>query len=867
MTVAAARSAARSPGPSGDGLGGVRSGDVDALLDLAALTRAGWDPVTLVWKPDPSHPVLGFRCCGVDGCGYPADTAAGLCRGCDATRLALGGDDLAGFCRAGVQRRQWCAERLCLVCRTPGHERPATGSGLCIACSATARFRRQGIDAYVLGDDRFAPAVAHLSFGRCVVASCDRRAHNRQGLCAPHARNWSRAGRPDLERWSRTEGPVKGDRAGHVVLRGLGPRLIAEVLFGIQAAAAEGRKTPPVSIRGVVEWLRRTQEASVLTVDPAATGSEAARMFLAFTADRLAVALSSPEREYPKDVWDLRPWGHPGRLSFVGGGGPARRNRRRARPVTQRWLREAAKRWAFDSLAATSPGPAQQMLWVVGLWSEHLATRADHGERAAELTRADMMAFLARLGSMERAGQLSASSRSRAVEDLARFLRDCRELGLTGTGGPMAGLADDVAIRRSERPRRPKPGGDNDTGSALPAGIVAALLDEDSLGQLQHGFGPGARRLVELLAGVGRRPDEVCSLPWACLDHDETIGADGQPRRHPVLVHDMPKVGRLGCRLPIHERERALILAQQAQVQACFPDTPTGELALFPRAQKNPDGRAPVRPNWLSRTVRAWVDALASLDLPELDPAGRPVAFDRSRVFPYAFRHTFAQRHADNGVHPDVLKELMGHETITTTMGYYRVTAKRKREAQDRLGPLQVDAGGQAVRPGRASLSASEAARDDVGQVAVPFGVCTEPANVRADGRSCPFRHRCLGCTYFRTDASFQPQLRSYLTNLLADRERLSAAAPQLAGWAQRDALPSEGEIEALRRLIAGNDAMVAALDDADREAVADAIATVRRHRAGLETTFPVQFRGLVRQSVPDVFPNVEAQPRSAERA
>lgn len=84
--------------------------ELGALLDYGMLSCVGWDAATLVWKPDPSHPVLGFRCCGVDGCGYPADTAEGLCAGCDATRVALGGDDMAAFCRAGVQRRQWSAE-------------------------------------------------------------------------------------------------------------------------------------------------------------------------------------------------------------------------------------------------------------------------------------------------------------------------------------------------------------------------------------------------------------------------------------------------------------------------------------------------------------------------------------------------------------------------------------------------------------------------------------------------------------------------------------------------------------------------------------------------------------------------------------
>jgi integrase len=41
--------------------------------------------------------------------------------------------------------------------------------------------------------------------------------------------------------------------------------------------------------------------------------------------------------------------------------------------------------------------------------------------------------------------------------------------------------------------------------------------------------------------------------------------------------------------------------------------------------------------------MRRWVGALSAL----LDRDGEP--FDRSRVVPYAFRHSYAQRHADNG--------------------------------------------------------------------------------------------------------------------------------------------------------------------------------------------------------------------------
>jgi hypothetical protein len=187
-----------------------------------------------------------------------------------------------------------------------------------------------------------------------------------------------------------------------------------------------------------------------------------------------------------------------------------------------------------------------------------------------------------------------------------------------------------------------------------------------------------------------------------------------------------------------------------------------------------------------------------------------------------------------------------------------RVTTQRKRAAQDALGPLQIDAHGRPVRPGLAGLADAEALREQVGQVAVPFGVCTEPSNVAADGRSCPFRHRCTGCTYFRTDPSYTPELQAYLTRLLADNERLTAAVPALAEWARREAAPSEEEIEAVRRLLRANDELLAGLDDTDRAAVHDAIATIRTHRARLNADFPAELAGLTRHPAPVFFPTIE---------
>ena len=60
---------------------------------------------------------------------------------------------------------------------------------------------------------------------------------------------------------------------------------------------------------------------------------------------------------------------------------------------------------------------------------------------------------------------------------------------------------------------------------------------------------------------------------------------------------------------------------------------------------------------------------MLSSDLP--GPDGTPLPFDRSAIYPYAFRHSYAQRHADAGVSVEILKELMDHKDLSVTQGYY----------------------------------------------------------------------------------------------------------------------------------------------------------------------------------------------------
>lgn len=823
-----------------------------AAVDWELLGRLGFDPDRDCFAPDADDPVFGFMECRAANCDQVARTSLGLCWRCDQFwKRQRPGADFERFCQQVPDRlRHRRGEAaLCRVCRTPGHERPVRAHGLCAACENTAAKRGQSADEFVLGDDQFPPAEPRPSFGRCAVATCTRFAWRaRPALCEPHHASWASAGRPTgvaLRAWCARQRSIDRD-CRVVVLAGLGERARLEVLYGLQRAAEVGRKTKPNDVQTAVNILRCQGVASVgeVSMEQITPGTQTQR-FLAFTNDQVSLACSTRAGEAGKDDWDLRVFGHvPGRLRFS--------------PISQPWLRETAKAWAAERIdTVQTPRVMQAVLRAVKALSESLRrNRPDGGDDPRLLARSDLAAFANDLAHLEARGDLARNTRRGWVHEVGRFLREARAMGLSRPGGPMSGLAEDVVFRPGEKVREASR---EDQGRALPETVLDQLLDPAALEGLEARFGTDTRAMIELEARVGRRTGELCGLRLDCLAFDEVLDEAGGLRAAPVLIHDMPKVGVRGYRLPIDEETARIIKAQQARVRDRHPDTPPSSLALFPAVVMNPRGVKPCGVSTLDAHFRDWVDGLAEL----VGPAGEP--YERSQITIYSLRHTYAQRHADAGTPIEVLAELMGHTRLTTTQVYFRVTNKRKRKAVDLLAKLQVDRDGQRSRPLAERLLDTEATRDAIGQVAVPFGICTEPTNVKAQGQACPFRHQCFGCTHFRSDPSFLPELRAHLTRLLADRERLRAAVPELEEWARNAAVPSAEEVSSLRRIIDRCEGLVGTLADDERAAVQEAVVVLRRARAQLDTSVPVRFRGVIAQPSARIFPNVERDRRGED--
>jgi hypothetical protein len=292
-----------------------------------------------------------------------------------------------------------------------------------------------------------------------------------------------------------------------------------------------------------------------------------------------------------------------------------------------------------------------------------------------------------------------------------------------------------------------------------------------------------------------------------------------------VLIYTDAKNNRPGRRLPISEATAAVITAQKNWVPQQYPHTPPGDLALFPCDRGNKDGTKPIRADSYGNAHRIFADEIAHL---LRDADGQQV--NPALVVPYAYRHSYAQRHADAGIQPDVLRELMSHRSMRTTTGYYRITETRLRAAVDNVARHQFDAAGQRVFTGIAGLLADEHARMRVGQVAVPFGMCTEPSNVKAGGQACPYKYVCTGCGHFRSDPSYLPELKSYLQQLLADRERLHAATG-LQPWARTQATPPDEQVSQLRELIRRIEADLESLSEEDQAQIQEAVTAIRAAR------------------------------------
>lgn len=800
-------------------------------VDPEFLSLLKWSAIQRVLLFPADHPLLGSPVCRVKGC-TQSSVGRGLCSGCRQRWREEGKPPLEEF--AKVERGQW---RLIGVedCSVPGCERPFRSwrRPVCTSHLGQLTRRKVTLDQFISLDD----VVPLPEFGVCEVVACHRkRDANSSPYCHAHRVRWSHTVQKNLipmdqeERWRRTTAPIATNT--EVSLAGLPDRVVAEILYGVQARTSEGLHTLHFTLRTLTNRLRELELPSLTAVEPGhvSHGIKGLCSSLVSLINRVGM---TPESERRKDVWNGAAFGCTGHLRFT--------------EIHQTWLRNAAKEWAFFTLPQRRGNvvrTVQDVLNAFAKLSESLRLqRNDHGNDLRALNRQDMVAFTNRLSYLHRSGDISVNRWVTICRYVLTHMARMRSLGLTRSGQPLHGLPDDFVLFPEDIPDDPE---DCEAGKDLPVQVMRELCTHlPSLGSTGR-HGDENRVAVELLIDTGRRPTEICQLRWDCLKQD----SDGQH----VLIYDNYKANRRGRRLPISQATADIIVERQKRTRTEFPSTPTRELMLLPTRRANPHGRKPIRAGWLSSQHREWVRSLPVFYVPTLVEVNgvmttKVLPFDKENIFLYAYRHTYCQRHADARVPVDVLRVLMDHRKLDTTQAYYRVSEERQREAVDRVAAMQFDRHGKRIWRQAKALLDSEHVRRAVGEVAVPYGLCTEPSNVAAGGQDCPVRFRCVGCGHFRTDVSYLPDLKAYLGDLLRNRERL-AATVDAEDWARSEAMPSDEEISRVRRLIKRVEDGMDDLDESQRAEIEEAVAVVRRGRQSVLLGMP-----RVGQPLPDLRP------------
>ncbi|MGH3858866.1 tyrosine-type recombinase/integrase [Actinokineospora sp.] len=598
-------------------------------------------------------------------------------------------------------------------------------------------------------------------------------------------------------------------------LAGMGEQLATEVLYGLQQRDAAPPPLDPTEVRillgrlGDADSLRSADPHTVCESGGMVYNNSTRGLFrdLRRHLDR-AWAHYSGVDPFAGDVWQValldlqhnasRPW--PSTRGVIDFG-----------VIEVDWLRVVVKDWAkttrpyLQRLRETlrAARAASQALIAAGRTDP---TRLDAGDFARV---ADAIASQRR----DDAAAYSASHRNLLLHQFGIVLEHGR------ASGQMAMVPDPFRPSARRARVRDEPNED-EIGKALPESVIAQLdVYLDLLGPSGRGGVFAAADLqamhqavYQILRDTGRRPGEVVSLSVDCV---EVI--DGQHN----LVYDNHKAARRGRRLPI-TAATAAIIADWREHRLRLRTAPVTDRWLFPspllRCQQS---HGHITPNCVRRAFKAWVAKIEVIDSELLGPDGTPAPFDRSGILPYALRHSYAQRHADAGVPVDVLKELMDHVSVTTTMGYYSIGLKRKQQAITAVGALATDAAGDPA-PFTSPTAYQRAS------VSVPYGNCTEPSNVTAGGGACPIRFQCAGCGFYRPDPSYLPALEDHLADLRRDRE--TARAMDAAGYVIANLT---AQIDAFTAVVDRMRDKLADLPAAERAEVEDASKLLRRARAG----------------------------------
>jgi site-specific recombinase XerD len=444
--------------------------------------------------------------------------------------------------------------------------------------------------------------------------------------------------------------------------------------------------------------------------------------------------------------------------------------------IAQRWMREAAKRWA-RLLRATSPATMRVYLGDLSLFSGWVAERAPEVHSPALITRALLEDYLLWV----RTGDRSASTGRRYVCVVRQFLAEQCDDGLVG-------LPRGAVIHGSEMPDvayRPPRG--------LEPWVFEQFIDPANLALLGN---EQQRTVILLLAHTGLRVSSVVTLTRDALE----IGSDD----HPYLRY-------LNVKLKL-KREAMIpigpVLAEQIRLQQRYLDAaygPDGTRFLLPSPPEGRVGWSPGRGGGC-HIAKHTVGHIVSKYVRRAEIRGSDGQL-ATGVHPHLFRHHLGASLVNDGVALPVIQRVLDHESIEMTARYAHVADETVERELARWRERVNIRGERIALPVDGPLAQAAWMKDRISRAkqALPNGYCGLPLV-----QTCPHPNACLSCDQFLTDPSY----REIHEDQLTQTRRLKADAEH--GGQVRLVELLAGDEAALARILAGLDELEADARRAD---------------------------------------------------
>lgn len=794
-----------------------------------------WNGKTLLFTGDIHNPQTTAWPCITASCDVIQKARNRRCKGCEDHFRASGlSEEEFNATHQRARNRVYLSARPCTIERDGVRcQRELHTNGLCRAHSiqwikatrAASKRRPFGGTLEEWTRDVAEPLGA---WPDCRVPGCSlEQITLSTGLCRIHYQWWSKHKGsvdfvPDLDDWIKYTTPYLATE--HFSLAPMSDLARVEMLYALQQRDLRKQNLEPSAIRPVVKQLTGVEcllTAGPRTFSPAGWPETSNRTAL---IQDIGWIIERGHEEFagikPTDklIWDMKAV-HNQKGRRPGKGGPGSKSGKvDFTVIKQTWLRNALMEWA----RATQPNTTRfrRHMEACVLTSTVLHRLPGGGMDPSKVQFAEITLVVDGFRKMTKKNGTLQTSKVRA--DSLSMLHNVLDFGrraeiLNELHGAF-GRHKSLRIIREES-------NEDEIGKAIPESVIRQLddhlnslaLDFPYRGYAQGDVAAMFQTVYQVLRDTGRRPREVLSLKRDCL---EFAGKDI------LLIWNNYKGKRLKRRLPITQ-DTAEIIQRWATCRDGLTTPKRSDPYLFPAISESSE-YAHLTSGYLSRAIRQWVQSIERIDSEGTGRDGNAIPFDRNKIFPYAFRHSYAQRHADAGVTIDVLKELMDHRSADTTARYYKVSLKRKQEAVKTVRLHVVD------RHGNPAPMASNPAYE-MRSVAVPFGGCVEPSNVKAGGHACPIRFQCAGCGFYRPDPSYLAAIEDQIRDLKADKE--TALAMGTDEYVIRNL---QDQIDSFKKVAKNMHEQIDQLPEEEREELMESVKVLRKSRAARGRMLPL---------------------------